>query len=320
MPNKRTLERFNCTQTKPDDTFDVSTLTYPRDRFDLVSVDHIDTWQHHAIGSFDKKRQKYYPYIQTRKSITITVKCKKCGSISQFQDSPTLTCRKGPCSFTWRDLRKEKFDTKILDYVYVSEGKKKAGWYWKCACADCGEIVYFSLHQIMFDHSKYCKKCGIKHIGDATRGDPVEIGWAKYYKDIKKRSIESFGEQCDMSKDEVIAMASQPCFYCGAEPRLHIDHNRYTVVRNGIDRVDSSHGYIKSNCVPCCITCNRMKLDLASDVWIAKMRQIIKRWDERSTTISQESTPKQAETDSDQAEEVTHPEETSFDVQPDLGF
>lgn len=46
----------------------------------------------------------------------------------------------------------------------------------------------------------------------------------------------------------------QPCTYCG-KPSIE------GVQLNGIDRVDSSKGYIKSNCSSCCTMCNRMKLD-----------------------------------------------------------
>lgn len=42
------------------------------------------------------------------------------------------------------------------------------------------------------------------------------------------------------------------CCYCGAQANSF----------NGIDRVDSSIGYVKRNCVSCCAKCNRMKLDM----------------------------------------------------------
>lgn len=41
----------------------------------------------------------------------------------------------------------------------------------------------------------------------------------------------------------------QNCFYCPATDT------------KGIDRIDNNKGYILSNCVPCCCTCNLMKLD-----------------------------------------------------------
>lgn len=65
-------------------------------------------------------------------------------------------------------------------------------------------------------------------------------------------------------------MIKGKCYYCGAEPsndniwaksakRISKkgEDNRF----NGIDRIDSSKGYYKENCVSCCTKCNRMKLD-----------------------------------------------------------
>lgn len=34
------------------------------------------------------------------------------------------------------------------------------------------------------------------------------------------------------------------------------------ILVNGIDRIDSSKGYNKENCVPCCFLCNKMKSNL----------------------------------------------------------
>ncbi len=73
-------------------------------------------------------------------------------------------------------------------------------------------------------------------------------------------------------------ISSQNCVYCGAEPKsvnyfenapsLKKDSpNRnwgdYTIIFNGIDRVDSSIGYVVKNCVACCTKCNRAKNDMS---------------------------------------------------------
>ena len=55
-----------------------------------------------------------------------------------------------------------------------------------------------------------------------------------------------------MTDDEIMDMTDMPCIYCGTKT---ID----AVKRNGIDRLDSSKGYIIENCVSCCQTCNFMK-------------------------------------------------------------
>jgi len=74
----------------------------------------------------------------------------------------------------------------------------------------------------------------------------------------------------NLTEDEFIEISKLPCVYCG----------KYSDTYNGdpfsgVDRVDSNLGYSIDNCVPCCATCNRMKLDLNVDDWIDKMKQII---------------------------------------------
>lgn len=50
-------------------------------------------------------------------------------------------------------------------------------------------------------------------------------------------------------------LSSGACHYCqGALPETG----------SGLDRKDNSVGYIESNCVPCCFTCNMLKSDLLS--------------------------------------------------------
>lgn len=55
-----------------------------------------------------------------------------------------------------------------------------------------------------------------------------------------------------------------PCAYCGDE------NSNY-----GVDRVNSNQGYIKSNCVSCCKTCNFMKLSLSKEKFISHIRKIL---------------------------------------------
>jgi hypothetical protein len=42
-------------------------------------------------------------------------------------------------------------------------------------------------------------------------------------------------------------LTSQRCHYCGISGKI------------GVDRKDNSKGYVKENCLPCCIKCNRKK-------------------------------------------------------------
>jgi len=69
---------------------------------------------------------------------------------------------------------------------------------------------------------------------------------------ILKSNAKNRNIMITMTDDEIMNMTDMQCEYCGIEPI-------YTVMRNGIDRMDSSKGYELDNCVPCCHMCNMMK-------------------------------------------------------------
>jgi hypothetical protein len=71
-------------------------------------------------------------------------------------------------------------------------------------------------------------------------------------------------------------IAVKNCNYCGSEP-----YERYSQVKNskkiklnGIDRVNPKIGYTIGNCVPCCGTCNTMKMDRSLDEFLMKITEI----------------------------------------------
>jgi hypothetical protein len=88
--------------------------------------------------------------------------------------------------------------------------------------------------------------------------------WLQYKNNAKMRNL-----PFNLTKDEFKALTSQNCVYCGSKPaniaqsvgksvsKKFSEHSRY--IWNGVDRINSNIGYISSNCVPCCGTCNIMK-------------------------------------------------------------
>ena len=52
------------------------------------------------------------------------------------------------------------------------------------------------------------------------------------------------------------------CHYCGIEPLQKIKVKDNFFLYNGIDRKNSSLGYVKNNLLPCCFICNRGKSNM----------------------------------------------------------
>lgn len=61
-------------------------------------------------------------------------------------------------------------------------------------------------------------------------------------------------------------ITNQPCYLCG-KPNTP-QH------KNGIDRVDSSIGYVMENCKPCCGGCNYMKNNFNIETWMSQLMRI----------------------------------------------
>ena len=297
----------------PDD-FDVATLRFSREKFDLISVDQIRRWvEHRLVARSGGKRWKDVPC----KEVVVTLKCKRCGTIKQVVDKPTVGCKQGPCHQNWIDLTGKRFGKlEVLEFVNRPDERHAANirWYWKCKC-DCGNICYKSEHDLLTTKHTQCGPCARKYVGSLIKLPNQMAEWHREYRTLE-RGARVRGYKCDITFEQFMAICQEPCYYCGEAPK----ERPSGLVKNGVDRFDNTKDYTAENSVPCCPECNTIKLDYSYDFLLAHLEKIVKHCKERSTTISQESTPKQAETDSDQTEEETQPEEASFDVQPDLGF
>jgi hypothetical protein len=76
-----------------------------------------------------------------------------------------------------------------------------------------------------------------------------------------------------------------PCTYCGKEPS-NVFYVKYRtkgqlsrvpgmeIRYSGLDRVDSSKGYVHGNVVPCCGECNLLKNDGTLDEFFAHVERI----------------------------------------------
>ncbi|AGE51590.1 hypothetical protein PBCVCvsA1_541L [Paramecium bursaria Chlorella virus CvsA1] len=70
----------------------------------------------------------------------------------------------------------------------------------------------------------------------------------------------------ELTEDFVGTMTDEPCFYCGQQTT--------GILRNGIDRLDNTVGYVEDNCVSCCGTCNKMKQCLDALTFVERCSQV----------------------------------------------
>jgi 5-methylcytosine-specific restriction endonuclease McrA len=151
------------------------------------------------------------------------------------------------------------------------------GSYVLCRC-DCGTEKAVNWGHLSHSRSKDC--------GCARRGKTRKMGLANRKHDgvsatntrmlaYRRRAIKC-GLDFLLTRDQFISLTTGNCHYCGRPPyQVETPFNPDTgsFVYTGIDRVDSSIGYILENCVSCCRFCNVAK----SDMSVGDFKQLIVR-------------------------------------------
>ncbi len=80
----------------------------------------------------------------------------------------------------------------------------------------------------------------LKRYGRSDRGRYVAL----------RRAARDKGLGFDVTAEQHEHLLRQPCFYC---------QGALSPTGHSLDRVDNTRGYLMSNVVPCCGTCNRIK-------------------------------------------------------------
>jgi hypothetical protein len=148
----------------------------------------------------------------------------------------------------------------------ISESTKRAksrDVYWKCKCL-CGKVVDINGYSL---RSGNTRSCGCLH--RELQSKPPGVAMANKMFDSYKRGANRRGIAFRLSKKLFHLMVRGQCHYCG----------RAAQPLNGIDRVDSSVGYLKHNCVTCCSICNQMKWTFNKDEFLMHVREVYQ-WNE----------------------------------------
>ena len=142
--------------------------------------------------------------------------------------------------------------------------------YWVCHC-DCGVEKSVYGNSLMDGHTQSCgclRADTVKlPIGEASRNKVL----GQYKSGAKERGL--VWGLTDMQFDN---LTSKNCSYCGLPPSnvANCTANNGAFQYRGIDRIDSSRGYIDGNVVPCCWMCNWMKRNLASTDFLTHIEKI----------------------------------------------
>lgn len=102
--------------------------------------------------------------------------------------------------------------------------------------------------------------------------------YGQYKKGAKERNL-----AFDLSKNKFGYLIFQRCYYCGCIESNIREIKKYktneidrVLKYNGIDRIDNTMGYVESNVVPCCKTCNIAKHTMTQNdfyTWIQSVSE-----------------------------------------------
>ena len=178
----------------------------------------------------------------------------------------------------YEDLTGKKFG-KLFVIKYVTKDKHGHRM-WLCQC-DCGSETIVEGHNLKSGRQKSCH-CGL--------GKPQFIGKGKaalnrlmdsYQRSAKKKELDF-----ELSPDQFEILINGSCYYCGIKP-LQVAKPKHTrtgnYLYNGIDRVNSSKGYILDNVVSCCKTCNYAKRSMSREKFLSWIERVYKHSIENNT-------------------------------------
>ena len=208
----------------------------------------------------------------------------KCGNKTVIPGSYLRTENTRSCGC----LEKENLDRIHESRIIDETGKKYGRWtviergfddrhgaFWLCKC-ECGEeriVLGTSLR------NGESRSCGCLSADMASERAWLPFGESSKRKlfSVYKSSARHRGLKWNLTKDEFLRITQQPCHYCGVEPKqicLATETANGEYIYNGIDRKDSSIGYIPSNVVPCCKACNYAKNKLSYDEFLDLIKRI----------------------------------------------
>lgn len=153
---------------------------------------------------------------------------------------------------------------------------------WVCQC-DCGNKCTATGKSLRKQQKQSCgciKRDQLKTLlKDLHKHNELPYGiaasnhlYSVYKIGAKKRNL-----VFELTIDDFRRITSDVCYFCGEKPKgCHWGVTCSTpYIFNGIDRLDNSIGYVLSNCVTACKTCNWMKRVMTEEQFLNKCISIV---------------------------------------------
>jgi hypothetical protein len=171
--------------------------------------------------------------------------------------------------------------------VRYTKGLKKSQVGWYCRC-DCGTEKIVAATSLIHQGTHSCGCYRSDMITAVNKKNTGENNYS-YIKDRKiavfrkvfigyKSTAKRYNRIFNLSFDEFTDIIQKPCVYCGLPPsNIRFNEGRSKNEKypySGIDRIDSSIGYVMGNVVSCCWDCNRNKGGLSKEQFLAWVERV----------------------------------------------
>ena len=189
-----------------------------------------------------------------------------CGNEWVTSLSRLLSGESGSCGHSKRDDT-DRTGERYGNLTIIKHVGKRS---WLCKC-DCGDSITLPVSAFTDDRMT----CGCGKSRRMARNEKTARNrvWTGYRVGARRRGL-----SWDLTNEDFDKLTSMNCFYCGSPPgNLRKPGGKYEggdFAYNGIDRVDSGLGYSLENVVACCRICNRAKMDMSFDEFIAYLDRI----------------------------------------------
>ena len=162
-----------------------------------------------------------------------------------------------------------------LSIVARLDAKSKHNHFlWQCSC-DCGRRPVYNTSDLRKKLKlKDGPSCGCLYY----HHDRTKALLSEMYSRLRCSHRKRFAQEI-ISPEEHASLIQANCYYCGQPPsNSHKTQSKCgsRMTYGGIDRIDSSSGYITGNVRPCCRRCNVAKSDMSSDDFIEHARRIVR--------------------------------------------
>lgn len=153
---------------------------------------------------------------------------------------------------------------------------RKSFYLFRC---DCGKEKVIRTCAVVGGNTN---TCGCGRVGTIPKIESLYNQLFGHY----MRSAKLRGFPFELTMAQFMSFLDKPCYYCGEvgsnETHTGRDYQgrrseRLFLKYNGIDRLDSSKGYVRGNVVPCCGPCNWAKNDASEAEYIDRCRRIAQR-------------------------------------------